>query len=368
MRSDRVRVGVVVVALAAGCSNEGDLAVDTDPGTSTEAVGTSDADTTTAADTDTDTDTDTDPGNETDGDADGQSVNDGDCVDDDPRITGVRDRFVEVSVGQNAACAMDSSGSIQCWGTLQPLESLPEAFAEPCHREVATGGGWGWRDFVCALDNDRRPACTSLELGNDNEHPVPADVPNEALMAIVAGGDFACGLDAEGRASCWGGSKDTRIATNGLEMNGPYTQISAGWETACGLSEDGAVNCFGQNRYGEVSDVPDGSFAAVHAFGLSVCAVDTDGVTQCWGQLNEWDDASPLSGATDIMDATGDLTGACLHRTDGVASCVGLYHSPEGTYEQIDGGLVAACGVRDDGSLRCWGGDDEPAEDPPELP
>lgn len=369
MRTDRVRAGVMVVALAAGCSNEGDLAVDTDPGTST-GVETSDANTTSGPDLDTDTD----PADETDGDGDGQTVADGDCVDDDPRITGSPDRFVEVSVSQNTACALDSAGAIHCWGVTRPWdEFLTEPFGDTCHRDIATGGGWGWVDFVCALDSARRPVCWGL-TSPDDPQPALVGVPKEPFASIVAGGDFACGLDAEGSASCWGGSDDfngnlgTKNATSGLTSSGPYTQISAGWETACGVLADGGVNCFGANRYGEVSDVPSGSFAEVHAFGLSVCAMDTDGVTQCWGQLNEWDDASPLQGVADVVNATGDLYGACLQHADGVASCVGLYSSPGGTYEQIDGGLAAACGVRDDGSLRCWGGVNEMLEDPPELP
>lgn len=187
------------------------------------------------------------------------------------------------------------------------------------------------------------------------------------------GGDFACGLDPDGLASCWGGPEGTRAnsATIGLTAGGPYVQIAAGWETACGLTPAGGVECFGEDRFGEVSDAPTGTVAGIRAFGLSVCALDSAGDARCWGQLDAAFDDVPGTFWTDslaVTDATGDLYTACLLREDGSVACAGGEYGahgdpcsdhyvpdPGGTFDQVEAGLVGACGVHEDGSLACWG-------------
>lgn len=112
MRHERRLNLAMIAALVVACGCGGDPEKDGD------TAGDADTDVDTDVDTDTDagTDPDTDAALGTDADQDGHTVEDGDCIDDDPRFTGVSDRFVEVGVGQTTGCALDSAGAIHCWG------------------------------------------------------------------------------------------------------------------------------------------------------------------------------------------------------------------------------------------------------------
>jgi len=310
------------------------------------------------------------PGDSIDGSGDstdgfGDSVDPVDCAtldgsDSEPT------EYRQVAAAQTIICALTDIGSIRCWSDgANYLEADPEAINDRCFRRIAVGGGWGASDFVCGLDEEGRPHCTMTATNGVSETPAVA------LTSLVAGGDFACGLDGEGNATCWwvpaGPEPDHNIeAREGLMAGGPYEQIAAGWEVACGLSRGGKITCFGQDRYGEASAVPTGTFDRVFAFGLNVCGLDTAGALQCWGTITDdpyeavVPDVEP--GDPEIVDVSGDLYGLCWRSADGMLDCSGSapYESVTGgPFDQMDGGLSAICGLEPDGGVVCthWDGD-----------
>ena len=272
--------------------------------------------------------------------------------------------YRQVEAAQRTICALTGIGSVRCWSTADLFETDPEPISDRCFRRIALGGGWGGEDFVCGLDEAGQPHCSTTATGS------VAETPALALTSLVAGGDFACGLDDEGSATCWwvdaGSPSDYNIeATEGLIAGGPYEQIVAGWEVACGLSRAGEIACFGQNRYGEASSVPTGTFDRVFAFGLSVCALDATGALQCWGEITEtgFGAEPPVVGPGDpaIVDVSGDLYGLCWQSADRTIECDGStpYDGASGgPFDQIDGGLSAICGLEPDGGLVCTIADD----------
>ncbi|RME23253.1 MAG: hypothetical protein D6798_13905, partial [Deltaproteobacteria bacterium] len=56
-----------------------------------------------------------------------------------------------------------------------------------------------------------------------------------------SGFDFACALDADGRATCWGDDQHGQTEA----PSDAFVKISAGRTHACGLRADGTVRCWG---------------------------------------------------------------------------------------------------------------------------
>jgi alpha-tubulin suppressor-like RCC1 family protein len=81
---------------------------------------------------------------------------------------------------------------------------------------------------------------------------------------VTTGRSYACALDAEGAAFCWGrnagnfgnGQKWQAIvpepvpAASGLR----FVSLAAGHHHACGVDREGLVYCWGGNAWGEVGN------------------------------------------------------------------------------------------------------------------
>ena len=67
--------------------------------------------------------------------------------------------------------------------------------------------------------------------------------PIGAFVDVSTGEQYACGVQADGTARCWG--SDHAGETQALE--GSFSAISAGLQHACGLRPDGSIECWGDN-------------------------------------------------------------------------------------------------------------------------
>jgi alpha-tubulin suppressor-like RCC1 family protein len=232
------------------------------------------------------------------------------------------------------ACALLSSGAVECWGNNLDgeLGNGTVANANPGNAQgspdpamvsgltrataVAVGG-----DYVCALLLDGTVQCWGSnavgQLGNgsttNSTTPVPvSDVTGAA--AIAAGGSHACALMADGAVVCWGANENGELGlgtSSGPQTcvnNGPcattpvkvpnlsgVTAIAAGGADMCALLSDGTVRCWGWNDAGELGDgttmtsstpvVVSGlsGASAIAMAGESACALVSSGDVVCWG-------------------------------------------------------------------------------------
>jgi len=44
------------------------------------------------------------------------------------------------------------------------------------------------------------------------------------------------------------------------------------------------ISCWGSDEFGQLSDVPSGSFAKLYSGAFHSCALSHDGLASCWGQ------------------------------------------------------------------------------------
>lgn len=240
-------------------------------------------------------------------------------------------RWTQVSVGDDHACALDTSGRVFCWGSNHAGQLgartevrcgiVSESGARSCYPlpseavPLEAGGGMRFdsvsagRYQTCALDREGRAFCWGDPMGAASAYterclhrepcsfaPVPIE-PGRRFVALSA--PARCAVDAAGAALCWG---DGTHAPSGPEKPWPGTVFAhadrAEGEddaTLCAAARDGRVFCRGENDFGErgTGSVGDGAaagpvdsparFTRVAAVGSWVCALDDGGAAHCWG-------------------------------------------------------------------------------------
>jgi hypothetical protein len=201
-------------------------------------------------------------------------------------------------------------------------------------------------------------------------------------VSLALGDHFACGLDAQGLARCWG----SMIAP----PPGPFRQLAAGRQRVCGLRFSGAVECWaygaivspppfadfvsvatsrdtcGLRRDGSVAcwgggesePSPPGRFTAFAMADANVCGVRIDGTAGCWTGKRQPVEPRTPERFKDVAVGYGQL---CGRRADNTVACStpdaprGLVPPPAAKLVQIAGDGETFCGVREDGGIDCWG-------------
>ena len=119
----------------------------------------------------------------------------------------------------------------------------------------------------------------------------------------------------DGTAVCWGEQGHPLYPER-------YKAISGADDYFCGIGLEGTVKC-----RGDIGDIIHGSFVAVSPGTTHACALDSDGFVHCMGDT--W--------ATHHADFGAD------------------YVSGE-RFVEIGSGYTYNCGLRHNGTLKCWGG------------
>jgi alpha-tubulin suppressor-like RCC1 family protein len=194
--------------------------------------------------------------------------------------------------------------------------------------------------------------------------PGPVVSPSVVTWTQVsAGASHSCGVDADGRAYCWGSAANGRIGYGGTNATNPWplrlvsptgvswTQISAGTSHSCGVDTDGRAYCWGAGNSGQlgygstnatnawplrVVSSTQISWTQVSASGSHSCGVDTNGRAYCWGV-----------GSNGQLGYGGTL--AANARPLQVVSPTGI------SWTQVSAGNAHSCGVDTDGRAYCWG-------------
>jgi alpha-tubulin suppressor-like RCC1 family protein len=239
--------------------------------------------------------------------------------------------------------------------------------------------------------------------------------PSICIEKVALGSAHSCAVRADGWLFCWGRNRDGQIGNGTTEnqyepvavaaLGNQVTDVELGENHTCAVTADQALWCWGQNIYGQLGtryepgQVSHALPLRVDALGTDVaqvalgayhtCAIELDGSAWCWGrgESGELGDGSTSSrstpGAVSGLDGSVAEIGlgafhGCARKTDGSLACWG-----DNSYAQIaDGsrearlepvpisslGSVAAelavgamhtCVRTIDGSLFCWGENDQ---------
>lgn len=99
----------------------------------------------------------------------------------------------EVSAGHYHSCAIDSVGSVQCWGCEGDLPDEGQCDAPDGTYVMVDAGHWN----TCAVDQAGSATCWGYGL--DGEEP-----PGGSYLGLAVGDEHACAMDTDGGVVCWG--------------------------------------------------------------------------------------------------------------------------------------------------------------------
>ncbi|MCB9788005.1 MAG: hypothetical protein H6744_15085, partial [Deltaproteobacteria bacterium] len=173
------------------------------------------------------------------------------------------------------------------------------------------------------------------------------------LMDVAAGSGGVCGLSARGLLFCWGpvveAAPDAAEAQAGMprlvKRIPAVKRIAVGGGHACTVAGDGRVWCFGDSTLGQTgtmgfqwhSPVVVPGLERVHLVATGdafSCVRKANGTVWCWGD--------------DSRGQLGDGEAGSARATPQPA--VGLDY-----IRNLAAGPAAACAIRGDGTLWCWG-------------
>ncbi|AKT40379.1 hypothetical protein [Chondromyces crocatus] len=272
-----------------------------------------------------------------------------------------------------------------------------------CVKEAVLSLAMGY-DHACALLHDGRVKCWGrnvqgqLGLGDTEPRGDAADEMGDALPAVdlgtgvtvvglAAGDNHTCALLGGGSVKCWGantsgqlglgdtaprgdgpGEMGDALPTVNLGTGRTALAIGGGDRHTCALLDDGSVKCWGFNTGGKLGlgdtaprgdgpgemgdallavDLGAGRTAAALSVGGShACALLDDGSVKCWGGNGQGQ--LGLGDAEHRGDGAGEM-GDALPAVDlGTGKTAVAVHA----------GHFHTCALLNDGSLKCWGGND----------
>lgn len=277
-----------------------------------------------------------------------------------------------VAVDGSLVCAIDDAHAVRCRGVyegfvhsrLHPIEDPSVPLALPEARALDASA-----DHACAATIDGQVWCwgfaTHGQLGVPREspdegeafHATPVRVEDiDDAIDVAVGRLFSCALRATGEVACWGlfdgltGAMSPEIART-IPGIVDAIEIEAGSSTVCARTAERRVFCAGDGAYDVLGPSPTGEVGEIVGLpadvidlalaGYSGVALDARGGIWNWGMV--------------LPHRSGDRGESFAHRPR--PERIGeLSGAREIVAHDLRGGTV--CGLREEGSLACWGEND----------
>ena len=248
-----------------------------------------------------------------------------------------------LSAGMYHACGIKDDNTLICWGYNEYNQANPP---EGTFTQVSAGSY-----FNCALRVDGSIACWGQDTAGETSPP-----PGHYAQ-VEAGGYHACALTSDGTPTCWGRNDFGQV---GFLTSNKFQQLALGNYHSCGLKEDGTIECWGRNSKGQSTAIDDETFSSIVAGYYTTCGIKTDGIVTCWGENNR-----SYGYLTQIdFNIYGDTF--CGLKTDHTLSCPSMSYVPNDRFTYVASGRNFGCGIKEDGTVACWGDNGQGQATPPE--
>lgn len=323
------------------------------------------------------------------------------------------DTLVSLSAGYDTACGLDADGALYCVGNGgdgllgdgndQPhYAATPTAVGTDRYTQVAVGD-----QHACAVRADGRLLCWGRQPVVDTVLTTPTLNPDVSTWTRVTVGEaHACAIKTNGELHCWGANYDGQLGLGHVDdviqptrvgSDRDWVEVSASESGTCAIKSDGRGFCWGANHDGQLGSVtaPMDTVTAptqvsatvglrtVGGLGDTRCAQSALGQLLCWG-VNDYGllgrgvlpNQATMTRIDDRFDriATTQYGGCGL--ADGSLACWGRTWpngDPDGLPRATPTAVTAdtdwsqvsvssqyaghACGIRA-GALYCWGTND----------
>jgi alpha-tubulin suppressor-like RCC1 family protein len=193
-------------------------------------------------------------------------------------VSGLWFGVLAIAAGGSKTCALLSSGGVQCWGsndsgqigdgtTTNRLTPTDVSGLSSGSLAITAGGS-----HACALLSTGDVQCWGRNMygqigdGTTMNRLTPTAVSglSSGVAAITAGAEHTCALLSTGGVQCWGMNDNCQIG-DGTTMNrltptdvsglsSGVAAITAGAEHTCALLLTGGVQCWGMNEHGSIGD------------------------------------------------------------------------------------------------------------------
>jgi alpha-tubulin suppressor-like RCC1 family protein len=183
----------------------------------------------------------------------------------------------EISAGGRHTCAVTTEGQVECWGANdwgQLGSGSQRARAEPARVTGLAGEAvdvTSGDNHACALMSTGEIACWGandrgqLGIAARTASSKPARVPGLAggAASVTSGDNHTCALMRTGRIRCWGandsgqlGAGTFRPRLQPVTVVGPKNAaaVSAGGDHTCLRTDSGSLACWGWNHWGQLGD------------------------------------------------------------------------------------------------------------------
>ena len=219
------------------------------------------------------------------------------------QVLGLTSGVASATIGSQHACALTTSGGVQCWGKnyagqlgngqydQATIYQVPTQVTGLTSGVVAITAGM---EFNCALLATGAVQCwgrgDSGELGNgtttSSNVPVQVTGLTSGVVAISAGDSYVCALMDSGALKCWGRNisgqlgdgttTDSNVPVDVIGLDAPAKAVAAGGGQTCVLIEVNDVRCVGANYYGGLGNgTEDNSSTYGKVIGLAPAVVPT---------------------------------------------------------------------------------------------
>lgn len=264
------------------------------------------------------------------------------------------------AAGGLASCALESDGSVKCWGegSQTGADSTNDFHTPaPVAGSLVAAALVSGETHFCALTSSGDAWCWGANAMVDTSGAslsanIPTEMPTDlAFEAIAPGLRHNCAIATNDVAYCWGqnptgqlgdGSTTTRFVPAAVSGGFTFSKITSGTGHSCALTLGGFAFCWGANSFGQLGDgstqqrnsptvVSGGhTFTSIGAGETFTCGLRSDGRVLCWGDIDGIG-GTPAGTAPVVIDENRAFTAltvgaqhACALIADGTAYCWGL--------------------------------------------
>jgi len=239
---------------------------------------------------------------------------------------GVENKWKYVSAGGLHTCAINSNGTLWCWGLNNGgevgngLSGPGNNVFEPkrigdSDRWIAISAGsfhtCGIKEVHNFLGTKKELSCWGenaagqLGLGDDYADKiliaVPVPVRGSKWLSVAAGNMHTCAIEnksfgASEAVSCWGSNDKHQVGPvdvfkvnepQQIDSEGKWAYVTAGKDRTCGIKNDGTLICWGEDISVEgavFKKIKEGTkWVSVSSFYVHTCGLTSDNQLFCWG-------------------------------------------------------------------------------------